>query len=72
MGILENVLGKKAQSFDCGCGASFQTKEQLLAHAGKAHPTPAPTKPVTNDCGCGAKFATKEELLAHAKKTHPM
>ncbi len=61
-----SIIGDKilmAQLTKCpGCGAQFQTKEELIDHVVDVH---------SANCQiCGAKTRTKEELLRHNKEVH--
>ena len=45
-----------------GCGAEFDSKEELVDHVVEAH---------ESNCQiCGAKLNTKEELITHNKEKH--
>lgn len=47
-----------------GCGAQFDTYDQLINHVVKAHDTTCQV--------CGAKLGSKQELLDHNKEKHGM
>jgi uncharacterized C2H2 Zn-finger protein len=45
-----------------GCGAEFNSKDELIDHVVERHDTTCQM--------CGAKFNTKEELVKHNKEVH--
>ncbi len=47
-----------------GCGAQFDTYDQLIDHVAKAHDTTCQV--------CGAKLNSKQELLEHNKEAHEL